>query len=245
MASPLTARGPQPLFLQVHRRVADAIASGALRPGDRLPPERTLLEELGVSRATIRRALRQLVEDGLVDAVPGRGWFVRSGPLSEPPNALMSITQLGARHGLSATARVLEARVRAATLDEAETFGIAPGADVFALRRLRMFDGVPVAVDASRVPLARAPQLPERDWTTASLMGTLDAAGAAPMHADYVTEAGGAQEDDAQHLELTPGAPVFIATTTSYDASDRVIELTRAVYRSDRYRFRARLERRG
>ena len=244
MASPLTAHGPEPLFLQVHRRIADAIARGELRPGERLPPERTLLEELQVSRATIRRALQQLVEDGLVDASPGRGWFVRSGPLSEPPNVLMSITELGARHGLTSTADVLDEHVRGATLDEAEIFGMAPGADVFVLRRLRRFDGVAVAVDESRVPLARAPRLPERDWTSASLMATLDEAGAGPVRADYVTEAGGAGEDEAGRLGISPGSPVFIATTTSYDADGRVVELTRGVYRSDRYRFRATLLRR-
>lgn len=245
MASPLTAGTAQPLFLQVQRRIADAIAAGTLKPGDRLPPERVLLEELQVSRATVRRALSQLVEDGLLDASPGRGWFVRSGPLSEPPNVLMSLSELGARHGLDTTAHVLEQRVRGATLDEAETFEIAPGADVFVLRRVRRFDGLPVGVEASRVPLARAPRLPDTDFTTASLMATLDASGAGTVRADYVTEGGPVGEDCAPHLELEPGSPAFIATTTGYDEAGRVVELTRSVYRSDRYRFRATLTRRA
>ncbi len=244
MAAPLTTDSSEPLFMQVYRRIADEIASGALGPGDRLPPERTLLEELQVSRATIRRALQELVAEGLVDASPGRGWFVRSPTLSEPPSVLMSITELGARYGLTTTARVLDRVVRAATLDEAETFAIAPGAEVFELCRLRMFDGVPVAVDRSRVPLARAPQLVDVDFTTASLMATLDASGASPVRADYVTEAGAADAFHAEHLGVEPGSPVFIAQTTSQDGDGRVVELTKGVYRSDRYRFRATLLRR-
>jgi GntR family transcriptional regulator len=244
MASPLASGSAQPLYLQVYRHIAEQIASGALATGDRLPPERHLLERFEVSRATIRRALRQLVDDGLVDASPGRGWFVRSGPLSEPPNALMSFHELGARHGLTATAEVLERRVRSATLDEAETFGIAPGADVFELRRLRRLDGVAVAVDHSRVPLARAPILADTDFRTASLIATMDECQAGPVRADYVTEAAAAGDEEARHLAIEPGAPVFVATTTGYDAGGRVVELTRGVYRSDRYRFRATLLRR-
>ena len=98
---------PQPLYLRVYRLIADEIASGSLGPGDRLPSERELTERLGVSRATVRRALGELAMDGLVEASAGRGSFVSTGPLVEPPNALLSFTELGNRHGLKATARVL------------------------------------------------------------------------------------------------------------------------------------------
>jgi GntR family transcriptional regulator len=244
MVAPLTTDSSEPLFKQLFRRIADDVASGRLGPGDRLPSERALLEELQVSRATIRRALHELVAEGLVDVSPGRGWFVRAPTLSEPPRVLMSITELGARYGLDTTAEVLGQAVRPATLDEAEAFAIAPGAEVFELCRLRMFDGVPVAVDHSRVPLARAPGLPDVDFTTASLMATLDASGAGPVRADYVTEAGAADPFHAEHLGVEPGSPVFIAVTTSQDADGRVVELTKGIYRSDRYRFRTTLLRR-
>ena len=75
---------PQPLYLRVYRLIADEIASGSLRPGDRLPSERELTERLGVSRATVRRALGELAMDGLVTASAGRGSFVSSGPLVPP-----------------------------------------------------------------------------------------------------------------------------------------------------------------
>ena len=86
---------PQPLYLRVYRLIADEIAGGALEPGDRLPSERELTGRLGVSRATVRRALGELATDGLVTASANRGSFVASGPLVEPPNALLSFTELG------------------------------------------------------------------------------------------------------------------------------------------------------
>jgi DNA-binding GntR family transcriptional regulator len=235
---------PQPLYLRVYRIVADQIASGTLGPGDRLPAERALCEQLGVSRATVRRALVELVEDGLVESSVGRGSFVSSGPLVEPPNALLSLTELGSRRGLVATARVLATEIHPATLEESEVFGIAPGADLFHLERLRMLDDVPVAVDASRVPLARAPHLVDVDFTTASLYATLTDAGAPPARAGYTVEALPATGPEAALLSIEVGAPVLVTLTTAYDPADRVVELCRTVYRGDRYRFRATLARR-
>ena len=115
----------------VYRLVAEQIAQGELAPGAQLPSERSLCDQLHVSRTTVRRALAALSEDGLVESAPGRGTFVTGGPLIEPANGLLSFTELGRRRGLKPTARVLEQGVRAATYDESERFRIAPGAELF------------------------------------------------------------------------------------------------------------------
>jgi GntR family transcriptional regulator len=226
-----------PRHRRVYALIADEIATGARQPGDRLPAERTLCRRLGVSRATLRRALGQLAEDGLVEPSHGRGHFVAGGPLAEPPSALMSFTELGRRRGLVPSARVLRRRVQPASLDEAEAFGIAPGAEVLELRRLRMLDGVPVAVDSNRVPLLRAPGLLDVDFTTASLYAALDEAGCGPVRAAYSVAAAAADAREAQLLDLAPRAPVLVAETNAYDRDDRLVELARTVYRGDRYRF--------
>ena len=155
----------QPLYHRVYREIAKEIESGALQPGDRLPSERWLCDELGVSRATVRRAIEELTVDGLVEG-RGRGSFVTGDALVEPPNTLMSLSELGRSRGLEASARVLEAGIRAATIDEAELFAIAPGAELFELQRVRMLDGVPISLDHNRVPLRLAPELTDLDFTT-------------------------------------------------------------------------------
>lgn len=233
----------QPLYHRVYRQIAEEIDGGELRPGDRLPSERWLCDALGVSRATVRRALEELVADGLVEA-RGRGSFVTGEALAEPPNALMSLSELGRSRGLEASARVLAADVRPATLDEAEAFGIAPGAELFELRRLRMLDGVPIALDSNRVPLAIAPTAAALDFTTASLYATLEAGGLRLARADYEVEARAAEAPDAELLGLPPGAPVLFTTTVAIDADGRIVDIGRTVYRADRYRFLATLTRR-
>jgi DNA-binding GntR family transcriptional regulator len=143
----------QPLYHRVYRQIAEEIESGGLSPGDRLPSERWLCDELGVSRATVRRALEELVADGLVET-RGRGSFVAGEALAEPPNVLMSLSELGRSRGLKASARVLARQVRPATIDEAEAFQIAPGAELVELHRLRMLDGMPISLDQEPGPAA-------------------------------------------------------------------------------------------
>ena len=182
-----------PLYHQVYSAITDAIRSGRLRPGDRLPTERQFCEQLEVSRATVRRALGQLVEEGVVEAQVGRGSFVRAGldALAEPPNMLMSFTELAAARGLKASAQVIAQATRSAIPEEALVFKIGVHALVFEIRRLRMLDDAPVALDRTRVPLDVAPNLPAQDFTTASIYKTLEAAGAVPVTADVVVSAVG------------------------------------------------------
>ncbi len=233
-----------PRHFRVYRVVAEQIAQGELPPGAQLPSERSLCDQLHVSRTTVRRALAALSEDGLVESAPGRGTFVTGGPLIEPANGLLSFTELGRRRGLEPTARVLERRVRTATYDESERFRIAPGAELFELSRLRMLDGSPVALDDARIPLAKVPGLVHADFETASLFDCFDEAGCAPVRADYSVEAMAAAARAAALPEMVVGGPVLLAATPSFDRQGRIIELARTYYRGDRYRFQSSLVRR-
>ena len=233
----------QPLYHRVYREIAKGIESGILQPGDRLPSERSLCEQLGVSRATVRRAVEELTGDGLVEA-RGRGSFVRDDAVMEPPNTLMGLNEVARSRGLDPTSLVLRAEVRAATIDEADAFAIAPGADLFELERVRMLDGLPISIDVNRVPLRILPGAPEIDWATASLYDALEAAGHPPARADYELEARPAGAQQAELLGLAPDAPVLSATTVAIGDDGRVVDLGRTVYRADRYRFQATLMRR-
>jgi GntR family transcriptional regulator len=236
---------PDPLYHQVYSAITDAIRSGRLRPGDRLPTERQFCEQLEVSRATVRRAIGQLVEEGIVEAQVGRGSFVRTGldALAEPPNTLMSFTELAAARGLKASARVIAEKTRSAIPEEALVFKIGVHALVFELRRLRMLDTRPVALDRTRVPLAVAPNLPAQDFTTASIYTTLEAAGAVPVTADVVVSAAVADEATAEALDASPGSALLVCTTMSYDIAGRLVEIGEITYRSDLYQLHTRLVR--
>jgi GntR family transcriptional regulator len=232
-----------PLYVRIARLIGEQTSGGELQRGARLPSERALCAELGVSRVTLRKALATLVEEGVLESSQGRGWFVATGVLGEPPNALRSFTETARIRGLESSARVLHVGRREATLNEAEMFAIAPGSGVFELRRVRCLDGIPVACDESRLPLFLAPDLEQVDFTTASLYAELERAGVLPVRAEYAVEAAEADGEAARHLGLLPGGAVLKAVQTAYAVSDRVVEVSTTIYRGDRYRFRASLYR--
>jgi GntR family transcriptional regulator len=234
---------PDPLYYQVYSIISDAIASGQLKPGDRLPTERSLCERFSVSRATVRRALSRLAEEGVVSATVGRGSFVVGTPLTEPPNSLMSFRELAAARGLTPSAEVLRQELRPAIAEEASVFAIDVTGLIFELERVRILDGDRVAVDRTRIPVAIAPALTEQDFTEASIYAVLEAAGAPPVRADVVVSSTSASEQRAQALGIAAGAPLLVCTTMSYDEGGRLVEISEIAYRADRYQFRATLTR--
>ncbi len=229
------------LTRKVRDQLAARITSGELAAGEQLPTERELSESFGVSRVTVRRALAALNTAGLVYAIQGRGSFVASEPLGEPPNVLLSFHDLAAGDKVVVGAEVIQTDVRAATITEAEDFEIAPGAELVMLERLRTLDGLPVAIDLTIMPMALEPTLLELDWATASLYATLSAAGHTPVAADYSVEALPADERSASLLSTNVGAPLLVAESRAYDTDGRLIVSGCISYRGDRYRFRSRL----
>jgi GntR family transcriptional regulator len=233
----------EPLHLQVYRPLAQEILAGIHRRGDRLPSERVLCERFGVSRVTLRRALSKLAEEDLVRAARGRGWFVRGGAMSEPANSLLSFTDLAESFGAESSSRVLRNRVRESTFDEAELFGVVPGSLLFVLKRVRLLDEMPVAIDESLVPLSRAPTLPDLDWRTASLYEALKENGVISTWARVTVNADAADVRLARALDVEPGAPLLVVSETTHDQQHRVIERGITSYRADRYRLQATLTR--
>lgn len=221
-----------------------AIDNGVFGPGARLPGERTLAAHLAVSRQTLRQALQQLAEEGVLQPSPQRGWYVTTKLISDPPNVLQSFTDIAHARGLTPTTRVLASTKRAATLDEADRLAVAPASPVLELRRLRSLDDIPVSVDHTIVALTRAPALTEVDLTDASLYGTLEhVCGVRVTRSNYSLRAEGAGEQCAELLHVPPGTPVLVGEEVTFDLADVPILCGQLVYRGDAYQFQATLYR--
>jgi GntR family transcriptional regulator len=236
---------PRPATGHLTSRIRDDIGSriarGELHAGQQLPTERELSKSFAVSRVTVRRALGILADDGLVYAVQGKGTYVASQRLAEPPNALLSFHDMVANDNVVVGAEPLRMQVRAASLSEAELFGIAPGAELFELERLRTLDGLPVAIDSNVLPLALDPALPDLDWAYESLYTRLAAAGHGPVSADYAVEARPADGGTARLLATDIGSPLLVAESRAFDSAGRLVVSGLISYRGDRYRFRSTL----
>jgi GntR family transcriptional regulator len=238
---------PDPLWIQAVSLINSEIESGVLKPGMRLPPERELCQQLGISRVTLRKALGQLVVDGVLNSSHGRGWYVadRQPAGKEWPNNLESFTETAARMGLDASSIVLRAAELPATFDEAEELGIAPGTPVFHLDRIRMLSGVPIAVDTTVFVSSLLPEIASIDFTTESFYARLAAAGLEPQRAESTIEAREADAETSERLTLGEGKPVLVLHQVAVGAADRPLFVSTIRYAGDRYRLRTHFARTG
>lgn len=246
MSTSIRADHPEPLWIQAVNLIKDQIATGALNAGSRLPPERELCERLGISRVTLRKALTTLVDEGILSASHGRGWYVApSATTREWPNSLESFTETANRMGLAPSSSVLRQEIVAADLDQAEELSIAPGTPLFVLERVRLLNDVPIALDLTQVPADMVPGIVEADFRIRSLYGQLATAGLDPVKADATIEAQEADAYLADHLQLEIGKPVLVMRQLVFNGADRPLFSSVVRYRGDRYRLRTSFLRTG
>ncbi|MFC4031697.1 GntR family transcriptional regulator [Streptomyces polygonati] len=235
---------PEPLWIQAVNVIRGEIDRGVLRPGGRLPPERELCQQLGISRVTLRKALGSLVEAGVLSPSHGRGWYVAQvAQKKEWPNSLESFSETAARMGLEPHSKVLRAEATPATIDEAEQLGIAPGTALFRLERVRLLEGVPIALDLTRLRAALVPEIERIDFRSRSLYSLLAAAGVEPVRADSTIEATKADERAAEHLDLALGDPVLVMRQLALSAQQEPLFVSTIRYAGDRYRLRTSFSR--
>jgi GntR family transcriptional regulator len=235
----IDARGAEPLYAQVERRLRADLAEGRLQAGQRLAPERELCARFGVSRNTLRRALLDLEEAGVLAAAGRHGWYVAAPPLVELADGPHSLTAWAREAGFALTSKVLHAGLRSPGVGAAAALRVAAGGDVFELERLRIVDGVALSLDRSCLPGALAPVLADIDFTTASLYDVLaERAGLVPGGRDFVLQAASADRRTARLLGIPASAPVLVAHETVVDQRGEPLEFARLVNRGDRWRYR-------
>lgn len=232
--------GQGPRYRQLYRHIQGAITDGRLPPNSQIPPERDLAVLADVSRVTVRKAVAQLVADGLIEQQRGAGSFVReSGPRHQQSlSSLVSFTESMAARGKTSSSVVLSRGLFTPSPDEMMALGIAANDRVSRIMRLRSADGIQMALENSSLPVDI---LPNPDRVTTSLYDVLRADACAPSRAIQRVTAINAGAKDADRLNLKEGAAVLKIERTAYLENGRPIEFTRGLYRSDIYDFIAEL----
>ena len=219
------------------------IAQGRWRPGDRLPSQEDLCEELGVSSITMRRSIGSLVAEGLLVSLQGKGTFVSAdhGIIQGPPR-LTSFTQDMRSRGWRSTARTLQADVRRAGLDITATLGLPPSALVVVLRRVRFADDEPLAIQVAHLPAMLFPGLELHRFDKESLYQVLERVyGVRPATAAEQYNAARLSAAEARLLGVAAGSPAFRVERVTSDSAARRIELVRSVIRGDKYTLAVQL----
>jgi GntR family transcriptional regulator len=215
----------------------------ALAPGSPLPPERTLAERYGTSRTTVRQALTELVVEGRLQRIQGKGTFVAKPKVSQELQ-LVSYTEDMRHHGLHPETRILDTGYVTADERLATLLAIRPGGRALRIHRLRLADGEPMSVDTSLLPARRFPGLRKELARHRSLYETL--ATAYDVHLDEAEETIEtvlATPHDAQLLGVDVGLPMLLLSRHAFDVSGAPVEWAQSLYRGDRYKFITRLRR--
>ncbi|MDZ4096932.1 MAG: GntR family transcriptional regulator [Paracoccaceae bacterium] len=232
--------GSGPLYVQLHRRIAEAISSSRLAPGDSLPAERDLAAMTGLSRVTVRKAVQALVASGQLVRRRGSGTFVAAkvAPLQQSLSLLTSFTEDMARRGRTVQSAWLGRGLHAPTPEEVMALGLGAGDRVARLDRVRSSDDVPLAIERAALP---AGILPCPEQVNTSLYAVLEMVGLRPVRAVQRISAANLGPRDAGLLAVAPGAAALKIERISYLASGRIVEFTRSIYRGDVYDFAVEL----
>lgn len=238
----LDAGSPVPLYHQLERVLLDRITKEDSL-GRMLPAEKDLMQVFGVSRATVKKTLDNLVAKGLVERRRALGTKVIRQKITEDLARLSSYTEEMAKKGLSVSTQVLSVAVRAAEPDVREQLQLTEGERVVVVQRLRgTSESFPVVLLDSQIPTSFG--VDEREDFSGSLYRLLEGKYKIPIEwAEEEILASRATRPEAERLGIEPGACVLVMQRVTYTAGNRPLEFVRGVYRPERYRFSIRIRR--
>jgi GntR family transcriptional regulator len=233
----LDKNGFIPLYYQIQRALMEKIHSGQLSEGDLLASEEELARTYRVSRMTARQALHGLKARGYALSQKGRGTFVTKPKLEKNIMHLRGFTEDMKQRGMQPSSQLLEQTVVKADEDLAENLKIEVDTAVMKLRRLRLADGTPMALEISHIPLQQFPGLERINFAKQSLYYILrENYGVRVAWADEIIEALHATREESELLTIPRKASVLSISRIIITTEQTPIEVACSRYRGDRYR---------
>jgi GntR family transcriptional regulator len=231
----------EPRYYRLKRHLTELTRT--LEPGSAVPTERDLAVQFDTSRTTVRQALHELVVEGRLERVQGRGTFVAKPKVAQNLE-LTSYTEDLRAQGLDPTSRLITMEYVRAAGDVPARLAVTPGARVVHLVRLRLVGGEPMAIERSYLEAARFPGLRRHLTRLGSLYAALDDGyGVRLGGAEETIETALASPEEAALLGVDTGLALLLLSRHGFDLDGRPVEWGRSVYRGDRYRFVAHLSR--
>jgi GntR family transcriptional regulator len=231
-----------PLYYQIQQFLLEQIHSGAFKPGKAILSEKEISAQMRVSRMTVRQAVKSLCGQGILYSERGKGTFVSQGKLEKNFRNVVSFSEEMSNSGLRPSSKVLSFGMGKADTNSAAALRIKTRDKIFNLRRLRLADGIPMAIEWSHIPAHFCPDLLETFDPRMSLYKTL--AGRYGIHiavTEEEAEAALANAEESRLLKIRKGSPVFNLVRTSYLRDGKPVEYVNSTYRGDRYRIVNRL----
>ncbi|WP_100487886.1 GntR family transcriptional regulator [Sporolactobacillus pectinivorans] len=235
-------QSPIPVYFQIEQYIENLIETEDLKVGDRIPSEKEFTEQFHVSRMTVRQAVMDLVVQGILVRLKGKGTFVSGQKKIEKPlTGLTGFTQEMVSRGLKPDSRLLGFNRLHPSEKIAAKLKLAEGQEIFEVKRTRIADGYPMAIETTFIPSVLVPEL-TAEKANQSLYDYIEKVGGFAIdHAEQTLEASIVTIEEAKFLEVPKGSPVLLIERLSFLKGGIPFEFTKSLYRADRYKFIVRL----
>lgn len=234
-----------PLYMQLKDRILQIIATRSLDQNTPLPTEQEIAQRLNLSRGTVRRCFKDLVDEGRVVRRRGVGTFVsysrRTSEMDIAFNFTAEITALG----MEPSSEVLGLKQKSSEAGISKRLGVVDGTKVWEIRRIRRADGNPMQYVVAYVPCSVCPQITKEDLESSLYALIANASGRRPAKAVEVYEAINLDAREARALGVSTGTAALRTLRTTYDAYGKPFEASIIISRADRNRFQITLDTSG
>ncbi|GFH41752.1 GntR family transcriptional regulator [Lactococcus hodotermopsidis] len=226
------------IYIKIHDELKHQVEMGIYEVGQRLPSERELAEEFGVSRMTLRQAVTSLVEEGILVRHVGSGTFVASDRVREKMRGTTSFTDIIKNLGKTPTSKVLSYQKTAANEVECDKLQLKKGAQIIRMERIRYADDLPICYEVASIPYRLIADFAKHDITN-HFYETLENAGKKIGRSEQVISAKIVNKEIATFLSVKTGAAILALTQISYFANndETPFEYVLSQYVGERFEF--------
>ena len=230
----------QPLYVRIQDELRERIASGDLRPGDRVSSENKLASHYETTRQTVRQALAQLVFEGLIDRHAGLGTFIAPPKVEArlDTHLRQSFEEQIQAAGLKVSFKLLSFEETQAPEGVCRAMNLKAKDSVYRMRRLRLVNAELIGLEDRFILAEHGNEIPQKSLNTDSAITIMDATSAGPVDNIVVSVSAKLANTDVAHkLELPQNAPVLLREHRFSNQEGKVILCGTAYYRGDNYRF--------
>jgi len=227
-----------PLYHQLKELIMESIESGKWKPGDMIPSENQFQTEYNVSRNTVKRALDDLVQEGLLYRVQGKGTFVALPKIEQSISGFYSFSKVLREKGYEPKDIILSFQHLPAKPSVARRLQLEEGDRVVELKRLRCARDEPIILETSYIPAKLTPGISQEMLENSSLYDLLQSRfGIYVVKAKEIFEPVLIRNYESEYLQVEEGYPALLLERIAYDSEGRLVEFCRSVVRGDKCRF--------
>lgn len=226
----------EPMYIRIHNQIKRDIEKHVYKVGDRIPAERQLAVKFGVSRMTLRQAIKTLEDEGILERRLGSGTYVASQKVQERMSGVMSFTEITKANGQVPSSKLISYQIGQPSLSEKERLKLKDGENVLRMERIRYADDVPICHEVVTIPYSLVKNDSKEDIST-HLYETLDRNGYEIGNVTEHISASVANENDARLLKARKGEALITRRQVTELADGKPFEYTRARYVAERFEF--------